>query len=230
MSNIVTYEQQDNVALITLNDGKANAVSPALLEQLNAALDQAEQDKKIVVLAGREGKFSAGFDLNVMSQGGESMAGLVVGGARMAHRMLGFPMPLMVACTGHALAMGGLMLLSADYRIGLEGAFKIGLNEVAIGLTMPYFGVEIARYRLNTAHFGRAVINAEMYSPDDALKAGFLDMVTTAEQLIEQAHAVAARLASINMEAHAATKLRVRQPVLEGIVAGVEKDFGKGAF
>lgn len=226
MSEFVSYQEKEKIALITMDDGKANAVSPTLLEQLNAALDQAENNAKVVVLTGRSGKFSAGFDLAVMSQGGRAMAGLVVQGARLSQRLLSFPTPVVVACNGHALAMGGLMLLSADYRIGTEGAFKIGLNEVAIGMTMPLFGVELARGRLHPAHLGRAVINAEIYSPQAALVAGYLDQVTSEASLQEDALLIAARLAELNMSAHHMTKLRVRQSLLAAIAEGIEKEFG----
>ncbi|NPU92276.1 MAG: crotonase/enoyl-CoA hydratase family protein [Gammaproteobacteria bacterium] len=222
----VNYELHQNIAVITLNDGKANAVSTTLLENLNQALDQAEKNAQAVVLSGRPGRFSAGFDLSIMGQGGTAMAGLVAGGAKLAHRMLQFPLPIVIACTGHALAMGGLMLLSADYRIGVDGAFKIGLNEVAIGLTMPLFGVELARGRLNTPHFHRAVINAEIYSPRGALEAGFLDQVVTEAELANAAMAAAVELTKLNQSAHHQTKLRVRNEVLAGVAQGVEKEFG----
>lgn len=225
MSNPVSYEVKDNYILITLDDSKANAVSPALLEGLHTALDQAEQDKKTILLLGRAGKFSAGFDLSVMGQGGQAMADLVVGGARMAQRLLQHPYPIVAVCTGHALAMGALLLLSVDYRIGVEGGFKVGLNEVAIGLTMPYFGVELARYRLNGAYVNRAVVNAEMFTPQEALAAGFIDQVSAAESALADAEAVIEKLNAINMDAHYGSKIRVREPLLAGIKEGVMKDF-----
>lgn len=226
MSEIVSYQENDKVVLIIMDDGKANAVSPLMLTQLNDALDQAEKSAKVVVITGRPGKFSAGFDLSIMSQGGGAMANLVVAGAHLALRLLRFPTPVVMACTGHGLAMGGLMLLSADYRIGVEGAFKIGLNEAAIGMTMPLFGVEIARGRLHPAHLGRAVINAEVYAPHDAIVAGFLDQVTTEESLLPVALEIAGKLATLNMSAHHMTKLRVRQPLLTALADGIEKEFG----
>lgn len=227
MSNIVSFQEFDKHVLITMDDGKANAVSPVLLDGLNAALDQAERCGKPVVLTGRAGKFSAGFDLSVMGQGGLAMAKLVSGGAKLAHRLLGFPLPVVVACTGHGLAMGAFLLLAADYRVGADGPFKIGLNEVAIGMVMPHFGVEIARYRLNPAFFGRAVSNAEVFAPVAAVEAGYLDRVTTADNLLADAVQVATGMAALNMSVHHATKLRVRGPMLQALLEGLERDFGK---
>lgn len=228
--SIVTTRKEGSALVIQWDDGKANAVSPEFLVEMNTALDQAEQEQLIVVLAGRPGRFSAGFDLKVMAQGGAAMAQLVVGGAKLSLRLLRFPMPVVMACTGHGLAMGALLLLSADYRVGVAGDFKIGLNEVAIGMTMPWFGVELARGRLATAHFGRAVNNAEIYGPDAALAAGFLDQVSSPENLMADVMAAVDSLAKINMQAHHNTKLRVRETLLAALEQGVEKDFGAGAL
>lgn len=226
MTSITTFQQEELFSLITMDDGKANAVSPILLEELHAALDQAEAAGKPVVLKGREGKFSAGFDLSIMSQGGRAMGELVANGAKLSQRLLTFPTPVVALSTGHAMAMGGLLLLSVDYRIGLQGNFKIGLNEVAIGMTMPYFGVELGRGRLNTAYFDRAVGNAELFLPDQAVAAGFLDCVADAEGIQATVEAVVAHLSKLNMSAHKNTKLRVRKPLLDALAAGIEKEFG----
>jgi len=225
--SIITSQQQDNIQIIQWDDGKVNSVSMTLLEELDAALDQAEQDQKVVVIAGRPGRFSAGFDLKVMGAGGADAARLVSGGAKISMRMLQFPMPIVMACTGHALAMGGLLLLTADYRIGVAGDFKIGLNEVAIGMTMPWFGVELSRGRMPPQHFNRSVNNAEIYGPEQAIEAGFLDQVVSAEQLLETSLAAAATLGQINMKAHHETKLRVREEMMNNLQQALLKDFGK---
>ncbi|MGL4565497.1 MAG: crotonase/enoyl-CoA hydratase family protein, partial [Halioglobus sp.] len=157
MAALVNCKLQSNYTLITMDDGKANALGFDMLAQFGAALDEAEQAAKVVVIAGRPGKFSAGFDLSVMSQGGDGMVQLLRAGAQLSRRLLNFPTPVVLAVSGHALAMGALVLLSADYRVGVHGTYKIGLNEVAIGMTLPYFGVELARARLATTHLGPAV-------------------------------------------------------------------------
>ncbi|MGB3623041.1 crotonase/enoyl-CoA hydratase family protein [Ketobacter sp. MCCC 1A13808] len=226
MSQSVSYREQGNVVVITLDDGRANAVSPAILTELNAALDQAERVGKVVVLIGREGKFSAGFDLNIMQQGGKAMAQLVADGAKLSLRLLNFPVPVVVACSGHALAMGALLLLSTDYRLGVDGNFKIGLNEVAIGMTMPYFGVELARGRLNNGYFARAVATAEIFTPETAMQAGYLDQLSTSETLLADALALAECYAKLDMTTYHATKIRVRQGMIAAVAEGVAKEFG----
>jgi enoyl-CoA hydratase len=226
MGHIVSYHESGQIATITMDDGKANAVSPQLVEELNPALDQAESDNAVVILTGRTGKFSAGFDLSVVKQGGEARVRLARSGAQLAVRLLGFPTPMILACNGHCLALGALLLLSADLRIGVKGHYKIGLNEVAIGMTLPYFGVEIARARLAPVYFSRSVVNAEIYTPQGAVEAGFLDITVPEEQLTETAMQSAQELTKLDMTAHYETKLRVRESALTAINNAIKRDFG----
>ena len=224
MSDFVAYKLEHPICTITLDDGKVNCLSPQMLAEVNAALDRAEKDRAAVVLAGRKGKFSAGFDLAVIGRGGSDAVDMLINGFRLAERLLSFPMPVVIACTGHALAMGSFLLLSVDYRIGADSAHKIGANEVAIGMTMPRFGVEICRQRLAPAHFHRAVICAEIYSPAGAVEAGFLDAVVPEDELIAAARDKATALAGLNMPAHAATKLRARDKALRAVREAIDAD------
>jgi enoyl-CoA hydratase len=147
MNQVVSYRSEENYAIITLNNGKANAISHDVIEGINASLDKAEQENKVVILTGQKGIFSAGFDLKVMTKSPESAKELVTKGSRLSLRMLSFSKPIIIACSGHAIAKGAFLLLSADYRIGVEGDFKIGLNEVMIGMTMHNAGIAIAKAR-----------------------------------------------------------------------------------
>lgn len=224
MSELVSYRLADGVAYLGLDNGKVNAVSPEMVEALNQALDRAEQDKAVVVLAGKPGILSGGYDLKVMTASAESAKSLVAAGSSLARRMLAHPYPVVVACTGHAVAKGAFLLLSADYRIGVEGPFKIGLNEVAIGMTMHHVGIELARARLTPPAFNRAVINAEMFDPADAVAAGFLDKVVAPEQFEREVAAIAGSLARLNMSAHRNTKRKTRKALLELLDQSIEID------
>jgi len=225
MGESVVFREESKYSLIQLDDGKANAISFEVLEQLNTALDAAEAVGKVLVIAGRPGKFSAGFDLSIMQRGGDDMIKLLLGGARLSQRLLKFPTPLVLAVSGHALAMGGLLLLCADYRIGASGNFKIGLNEVAIGLTMPYFGVELARARLDPAHFELAVSDAHLYDAQGAVNAGFLDEAVDGDELMSRAIAVAEQLSTLDMTAHRQTKDRVRESLNSSLAKAIEREF-----
>jgi enoyl-CoA hydratase len=221
----VTYKLEGAIATIVMDDGKVNALSLDMLTQVDAALDRAKADRAVVVLSGREGVFSAGFDLAVLRSGGSDAGAMLRAGFELAYRMLSFPTPVLVACTGHAVAMGVFLLLSGDYRIGVAGgAHKVTANEVAVGLTMPRAAVEICRQRLTPAHFNRAVILAEPFTPDTAVGAGFLDRVVPAADLIEVARSTAAQFARLDLDAHAATKLRARDSALKALRAAIEAD------
>jgi enoyl-CoA hydratase len=224
--SLVSYALEDGIATITMDDGKMNALSPTMLAELNAALDRAKGERAAVVLSGRVGVFSAGFDLRVLRAGGPDSVEMVRTGFELAERLLAFPAPVVVACTGHAIAMGVFLVLSADYRVGTAGAFKIGANEVSIGITMPFFGVEMCRQRLAPAHFHRAVINSEIYTPEDAAAAGFLDRVASAADVQHAARGVAAQLAKLDAHAFSATKLRAREHALKAVRAAIEADNG----
>ncbi|MGH8323497.1 MAG: crotonase/enoyl-CoA hydratase family protein [Steroidobacteraceae bacterium] len=229
MTTPLTYQLKDSVATITMDDGKVNVMSIAMLSALNAALDSATADRAVVVLTGRPGVFSGGFDLKVLGAGGPDAQKMLRMGFELAYRILSFPTPVVVACTGHAIAMGVFLVLAADYRLGAEGPFKIGANEVAIGMTMPHFGVEMCRQRLAPAHFNRAVMFAEMFAPADALTAGFLDRVVPPADLPNEAQKLAAAMTKLNPAVFTATKQRVREQAVTAVRAAIDADHGPGA-
>ncbi len=224
MSELITYYLEDGIATLTLNNGKVNAISPDVIAAFNAALDQAVTDRAVVIVTGQPGILSGGYDLKVMTAGPNEAVSLVTAGSTLARRMLSHPFPIIVACPGHAVAKGAFLLLSADYRIGVEGPFSIGLNEVQIGMTMHHAGIELARDRLRRSAFHRSVINAEMFDPVSAVDAGFLDKVVPAEQLQETALAAARQLKKINMNAHKHTKLKVRKALLDALDDAIIRD------
>ena len=224
MTELVAYQCENGIATLTLNNGKVNAFSPQLIDDFNAALDRAEQDKAIVIVTGQPGILSGGYDLKVMTSSPQNAIDLVAKGSTLARRMLAHPYPIIMACPGHAVAKGAFVLLSADYRIGVEGPFTIGLNEVLIGMTMHHVGIELARERLGKAAFQRSVINGELFNPQGALSAGFLDQVVAADALLPSALAVAEQMKKINMTAHRNTKLKTRKAFLETLDAAIELD------
>jgi len=220
MSPLLTYELADDIATIAMDDGKANALSAAMLAELSDAFERAERDDAVVVLTGRERTFSGGFDLRTEPAGWPAM---VAAGARLAERILSFPHPVVAACNGNAVAMAAFLLLACDLRIGAEGDCKLGLNEVAIGLTVPWFGIALAEHRLARPYADRCLNTGALLDPHEARAAGFLDRVVPRERLHAEALAAARMLASVERGAHAATKLRIRARVLAGVRAGIER-------
>jgi len=205
----VQSEIRDGVAVATLDDGKANAIGFDLVAALHAHLDLAEQQAAAVLISGRTGMLSGGFDLAVMRSGPDDVRRLVTAGAELFVRFLEFPRPIIVAATGHAIAAGAILLLASDARVGASGAFKIGLSEVASGMTLPVFAIELARNRLSKRHFHRATNQAALYTPEAAVDVGYLDQVEAADQVVAVARAEAERLGSLAQPAFGATKQRL---------------------
>src|SRR5437764_280880 len=211
----VSFERDGAVGVISVDDGKANAFSPDVLSAISESFDKAETDgASAVLLQGRPGRFSAGFDLSIMTSGVDGMRALVTQGAELLLQIFTYPIPVVTACTGHALAAGALVLLVSDVRIGAEGEFKIGLNEVAIGMGLPIFAVEFARYRMPPSAFDSAVLG-EVFGPAGAVRAGYLDR--TSPDVVEDAMATAQRLSGLRKGAVALTKDHARAAIAQHI-------------
>lgn len=226
-SMTVHYSLADHVATIAMDDGKVNALSHAMLEQLEAAIDRAQSEAKALVLAGRDGQFSAGFDLRVMMQGPDAAAALVATGGKLLLRLYELPMPVVIACTGHALAGGVLLVATGDTRIGARGAFKLGLNEVQVGMPVPVLAHELARDRLLPTELFAAVAQAKIYDPEAATRAGWLDRVVDAAEVVATAQAEAARLAKLSATAYAATKRSLRRATIQHIRDSMEANLAE---
>ncbi|MDJ0788066.1 MAG: crotonase/enoyl-CoA hydratase family protein [Myxococcota bacterium] len=223
MNDTLSYTLDGGIATLAMDDGKVNAMSIPMLTNLHAAFDRAEKDRAVVVLTGKEGLFSAGFDLKVFSQGRGPTIEMLRLGATLAEKILSFPFPVVTGCTGHAYPAGAFLMLSADRRIGCEGAFRIGMNETAIGLTLPAFAVELARHRLTPAYFHRTV-TGDMYGPEEAVTAGFLDELVAPGDLEARSREVAEGLLAIDFDAHRGTKEKVRAACLEALRGAIEAE------
>ncbi len=211
----ITLEMRDGVALISLDDGKKNAITLDAVAELNAALDDAEAEAGAIVLAGRPGAFCAGFDRAVMTGGDvAAVISLGLGGGRLALRLYASGTPLVAACTGHAFTIGALWLLACDTRIGERGAFKLGMNETAMGMHLPPWALALLRDRLQPTLFLPTVTQSRIWDPEGALRAGFLDELVEPGEAVEAAVQRAQELAALPARAYAANKLEPRQASL----------------
>lgn len=226
MSDTVTYELQDKVALVTIDDGKANAISPDVITALHTALDRAGTDGAgAIVVAGRPGMLSGGFDLNIMRGGDwKAITTLVTDGGELITRIYRSDVPIVAACPGHAVAAGALLLLGSHFRVGADGDFRIVLIETAIGMVLPDWAIELSRLRLSMRHVQQATIESRVYDPTTALDAGFLDRVVAPEAVVEAALEEATRLAALPASAYAGNSRKVRGPGIERLVAAVAAD------
>ena len=225
MTEPVSSTVEDGVAVIRLDDGKMNAISHAVIEQVHAALDKAEGDATAVCIVGNGRALSAGFDLSVMTGGNvEGVRGLVSEGAKLIMRLYGHPQPTVVAVTGHALAAGALVVLACDTRIAADRQSKIGLNEVAIGMALPQFAVELSRERLSKRFATRATVQAEIFDPAGAQAAGYVDQVVPEAECETAAIAEARRLGQFSTGAYATTKRLLRQATIDAVLANLDAD------
>jgi enoyl-CoA hydratase/carnithine racemase len=223
MTNKTRVEIEDGIAWITMDDGKVNALSTEMMSEVGGALDAAEAAGAVTVLTGREGIFSAGFDLATFKRGLSASVEMVRAGAQLIERLLMFPYPVVTLCTGHAYPMGAFLMLSADVRFAVAGPWRIGMNEVAIGMTVPRFAVELARHRLTPPGFAR-ITTAAMFAPEEALRLGYVDRVLNANALDAAAKEEASRLRALDMPSYAATKARINEPALSAIRTAVDAE------
>jgi enoyl-CoA hydratase len=231
MSGPVSYRRDESIAVITLDDGKVNALGPAMQQAINEALDNADRDEVgALVIAGNERVFSGGFDLKVLTSG-ELQPGIDMlrGGFELAHRLLSYPKPVVMACTGHAIAMGAFLLCSGDHRVAAP-ACNIQANEVAIGMTLPYAALAILKLRLTPSAYQQAVGLADTFFGEHAVAAGWLDEIVLPDSVLPRAEQAAREFANLRQPAHAASKLRARADGLAALRAGidgVEAEFGQ---
>lgn len=213
-----SYSIDNEIAVITMDDGRANAINPSMLDALNGALDRAEKEAKAVVITGRPERFSAGFDLKLIASATPAaVTQLVQDGGRLALRLFTFPLPVVAACTGHGIAMGCFILLACDVRLGVRGAYKIGANESAINMVLPVFGLELAKARISPRYLTQAIVNAQLFDPDEAVLAGYLDQVGTSERLLADAIASAAGLKALTSTVYARNKVLIREATINAI-------------
>ena len=228
MSETVQLEQHDQVAVITIDDGKANALSPDVVAAVNAALDEVDGAGPAVraaVICGREGMFSGGFDLKVMRSGDlTQMYGLVTSGGELVTRLYASPRPVVCAVTGHAIAAGALLTLAGHLRVGAEGDFRIGLIETTIGMVLPDWAVLIAEQRLSRRQVERAVVEARVYAPEAARDAGYFDLVVPPADVLTTAIAEAARLGALDPTAYAGNAAKLRGPGVARLREALARD------
>src|SRR3954470_6504877 len=226
MAERVTYELgEDGVALVAMDDGKVNAMSRAMIGDVAAAFERAEGDGAAVLLTGRPGVFSAGFDLATLGGGDAAeTTAMVREGFELAAKALAHPRPVVVASAGHAIAMGVFLLLCGDLRIGVRTGGRYSANEVAIGLSVPETALAIMRYRLTPAAVDRAALTAAAFEPGEAAAGGLLSELAEPDDLLRVARErAAAAVSGLDADGFRTTKLRARAGLLAELRAGLDE-------
>ena len=222
---ILSIDRADGVTTLAMDDGKANVMSVRMLQSLHQAIEQAQGRRDVVVLRGRAGLFSGGFDLGVFKREPTEIVQMLTEGARLAERLLAYPHPLLAVCTGHAIAMGAFMLLSADWRIGVDDATRVvQANEVQNAMTLPRFAIELCRQRLTPASLERTALQAEPHAPRQALEAGFFDELAAPAGLEDAVQARLKRMSQLDPGAYTATKQRLRAETLAALRRAIDDD------
>lgn len=223
--SLLDYQLSDGVATIKLDDGKVNALSLAMQAEIGAAIDRAEADGAAIVLTGRSGMFTAGFDLATIGAGGAAAGEMVIGGFRLAQRLLTYERPVIVGCTGHAIAMGTFLMMAADYRVGPDAdTYRWTANEVAIGLTMPRAAIEMLRFRLTPGAVDKAVILSHQFGPADVLSSGYFDELVPPDDVVAIATERAQAALKLDARAHAQSKRRSRGNALDALAKAIDED------
>ena len=221
----ITLRKEGKISIITIDDGKANVFGVPMTSALSDALDEIDVKEGAVVIEGRERIYSGGFDLNVIgSNDPDAGRKMTLGGVNVALKAMDFPRPIVAAVTGHAVAMGAIFNCGLDWRVGAKGPFKHGLNEIKDGLTLPIFAIELPRFRLNPNKYQEAAFQSKMYSPEEAIEAGFLDEVADPDKVRERAFQKAEELSVLPNPAYGISKKRDRARVKQYISETLEDD------
>ena len=212
---IATLTSKDDISIITLDDGKANVFSPKMIQDVNECLDKVPTESGALIITGRDGIFSAGFDLKIISSGDiQATMDMSLSGFKLLSRIFSFPRPILAACSGHGIALGTFLLCCCDYRIGVKGDYMIGANEMRTNMVIPIPILELISHRVTASHKYRAILGAEMYSIQDGVEAGLIDEIVDSKDLMEAAMLKAKDLASMGHPSYTLTKeLFIREPL-----------------
>jgi len=226
MTDFAKCTIENGIALITLDDGKANAFSFDMMAAATAALDEAEANADVIVLTGRPGVMCAGFDLKVMQNDPDKVPEMVGKGGEFLIRVFSSKKPIIIASPGHGIAAGGLLMLAADYRIGVAGDSRYGLNESAIGMVLPPFGLDLAVFKINNKYLDTCFVGASLIDPETAVKASFLDEVVDADNLMDRAMEKAQEMQKLDGKAYAGNKKLIRGALTEKMLTELASNKG----
>ena len=225
LANLIS---EDDISIIKLDDGKANVFSPKMIQDVNECLDKVPTESGALIISGRKGMFSAGFDLKIISAGDmQATMDMSLSGFKLLSRLFSFPRPILAACSGHGIALGTFLLCCCDYRVGVKGDFMIGANEMRTNMVIPIPILELINHRVSSSHKYRAILGAEMYSIENGIGAGLIDEVVDAENLMETAMLKAKDLATMGHPSYTLTKeLLIREPLkkINDAISAIESD------
>lgn len=223
---MIELTHHDDIAILRIAHGKANALDVELCQALTARLEEYRQSPaKALVLTGTGRIFSAGVDLKRVIAGGAPYVRAFLPALNRAIETLFSQLkPVVAAVNGHAIAGGCIMACAADQRLMARDGGRIGIPELLVGVPFPVVPLEVMRFAVPPPHLQTLIYRSATFSADDALQRGVVDAVVDADRLLDEALAVAEALAAIPPTAFALTKRLLREPVLERIHVGASLD------
>ncbi len=231
MTTVSSEDRDVAVRVLTLDRPPANAINAELMNDLGAALEAAREDDSVraVGLTGAGKFFSGGLDLRQTTNAADLGALLLDSGRDAWMSLLTFPKPTVAMLSGHAIAGGIVTLLACDYRLGVEGDYKVGLNEVAIGASFPKIAFEIVRLRLTHQQASELLLGARTYPASEAVRLGVVDELLPADGFEETVMRRAAKLGSHPKGAYAHTKAALVQDTVDRVMAQTREEAESGA-
>jgi enoyl-CoA hydratase len=221
---ITRTRDDDGISVLTMDDGKANALDVDVFAELNSVLDACAEDAAIV-LAGREGMFSAGLNTKVMAGLGEDgLTELLSVFGRTTMRLWLEPRPVVAAATGHAIAGGTILAMACDHAVAADGQFGWGLTETTIGFPIPAFVVALARGNVRADRLDDLILPGTLIDPRAAVEVGFADEIAAPGEVLERALSKARALAELPRRVYAETKRRLRGDTAEAAVSSLDED------
>ena len=222
--SIATLSKENDISIIKLDDGKANAFSYDMLSQVNELLTKVPRDSGALVITGREGLFSGGFDLKTLATGDmEKITKMVQSGYRLLLELFSFDRPIVAAVSGHSIALGLFVTCSADYRIAIDGKYICQANEVRNNMDIPTQIMEIIRARVNKKYFYSAVYHSDAYPVQDSIEVGYIDEVVSEDQFMQRVMEKAKELATLPHPFYANTKKTAQDEARQKIGDAIDK-------
>tara|TARA_B100000945_G_scaffold135909_1_gene108480 strand:+ start:1556 stop:2260 length:705 start_codon:yes stop_codon:yes gene_type:complete len=222
--SLATLTKENDISVIKLDDGKANAFSYEMLIQINNLLEKVSRDSGALVITGREGLFSGGFDLKTFATGDmEKVSKMVQLGYRLLLELFSFERPVIAAVSGHSIALGLFIACSADYRIAIDGEYVCQANEVRNNMDIPTPIMEILKARVNKNYFYPAVLHSDPFSVQDSIAVGYIDEVVAEQDFMNRVIEKATELASLPHPFYANTKKSAQEDIRQKISDGIKK-------
>ena len=224
---MVTSEIHGDIAVVSLSRPPVNAINLELINSLREELKRHTGDKSVrgVVLTGRDGCFSAGLDISELFPKDRDYIKSFWGNfSSLLLDLFSFSKPLYSAIGGHCPAGGTVMVIMTDYRVMADGSYIIGLNEIDVGLTVPYGIGSVFQYVVGNRNAEDLLLKAKLVPPSDALEYGLVNEICSKEKLVETTLDRISEASALYSNQQTLTKKILREPHLDVFRANLDRD------